>query len=133
MHTWILGTVVHGDGRGRQLGFPTANLVLASSANLLREGVYACWAQILPQKTVYAATLHVGPRPTFDDPTLTVEVHILDFPDRDLYDERFAVLPVQHLRDIAAFANAQKLIDALRRDSEAARRFLRDAPHPYRS
>jgi len=67
----------------------------------------------------------VGPRPTFAGAVPTVEVHILDFPDRDLYDTMISFQPAVRLRDIMKFASADELQEALARDCAMAASALR--------
>lgn len=127
-YKWITGLAVHGDGRGRPLGFPTANLVLANPKEIPEHGVYAVWGKILPNTKQMAGALHVGPRPTFGDLIGTVELHFLDFPDRDLYGQSISFLIVERLRAVENFATIQALTDALRRDCERAREILTENP-----
>jgi riboflavin kinase / FMN adenylyltransferase len=120
------GVVVRGDGRGRTLGFPTANLRVGSPDKLLPPpGVYAVRA-VLPGGLVPGA-LHLGPRPTFQGSTPSVELHLLDF-DGDLYGEVVRVDLVDRIREVRPFASPEALVAQLGRDVEAARRVLdRDA------
>ena len=78
---WVGGKVVTGDGRGHELGFPTANLLLDSHKHKPLDGVYACLARVEHDPTIYKAVLHVGPRPTFPGSMPTVEVHLMDVKD----------------------------------------------------
>lgn len=119
---WISGTAVRGDGRGRQIGFPTANLTLDVPTDRPSEGVWACWARL--GEHTHQAALHVGPRPTFAHASATVELHLLDFPDRDLYGETIAFQCVQKLRDIQKFATIEELATAIENDCEHVRRIL---------
>ncbi len=83
------GAVVHGDRRGRTLGFPTANVAIPDEMLMPADGIYAGWLQRSPTApTALPAAIYVGKRPTFyDDRAMTLlEVHVLDF-DGDLYDE----------------------------------------------
>jgi riboflavin kinase / FMN adenylyltransferase len=113
---WFSGTVVRGDGRGRKLGFPTANLRLDNDAQRPADGVYAAWVKL--GKETRRGAVHVGPRPTFAGAAPTVEVHLLDFPDRDLYGERLSFQPVERLRGIIKFDSAEELSVALKEDCE---------------
>lgn len=124
MPKWVSGVVMRGDGRGAALGFPTANLKLLVAADRPEDGVWACWVTVGTDAKMFQGALHVGPRPTFAGSTASVEVHILDYPHRDLYGERLSFQPVRKLRDIQAFASAEVLIRALEEDCENARRYL---------
>ncbi|HLD26218.1 MAG TPA: riboflavin kinase [Candidatus Andersenbacteria bacterium] len=119
--SWVAGTVVRGDGRGRTLGFPTANLELEDAVARPADGVYACWVTLGAAGEVQRGALHIGPRPTFLGGAATVEVHILDFPDRDLYGERVLFLPVERLREVKKFPSQEALIAALHNDCEKVR------------
>ena len=118
MLEWLSGVVVRGDGRGRELGFPTANIELNAESSRPADGVYAGWVRLADDVKLYKGAVHVGPRPTFDDVKPMVEVHLIDFPDRDLYGERISFQCVERLRDIERFASAKELTQALWRDCE---------------
>jgi riboflavin kinase/FMN adenylyltransferase len=116
------GPVIRGDGRGRRLGFPTANIEAPSPDKLLpREGIYAVRAYAAGQAR--AGVLHLGPRPVFQDAPPSIEVHLFDF-DGDLYGDEVRVDFCERLRDIHAFASVEGLIAAIRADCEAARAVL---------
>ena len=111
----IGGTVVEGRRRGREIGFPTAN-VDSPNELLPAGGVYA--ANLIIEGAVRPAVVNVGIRPTFDDATgTTIEAHVLDF-DGDLYGREVQVSFVQRLREERRFAD----VDALREQIEADRR-----------
>ncbi len=115
----VRGIVVRGDGRGRGLGFPTANLRVAERDKLIPpQGIYAVRA-VLSGGT-YMGALHLGPRPTFKGSPPTIELHILDF-DRDIYGTEVRVDFVQHLRAIKPFTTVEALVDQIREDVDAAR------------
>lgn len=118
-------TVEHGAQRGRQLGFPTANLRIAPNKLIPAAAVYA--ARVDHDGKTYGGALSVGFRPTFGGNTLTVEVFLLDF-DGDLYDELLTVWCVQRLRAEKRFATVPALQQQMARDVENARRILRGAP-----
>lgn len=116
-----LGEVVHGDARGRTLGFPTANLALQPGA-LPPPGVYAVEA-ILGGET-YAAVANLGTRPTFASGGPSLEVHLLDF-DGDLYGKELEVSFRALLRDERRFDGPAELAEQIARDVAAARQSLR--------
>lgn len=122
----IRGVVVRGDGRGRGLGFPTANLRVAERDKLVPpQGIYAVRGVL--RSGTYAGALHLGPRPTFKGSPPTIELHLLDF-DTDIYGEEVRVDFVEHLRAIEPFTTVQALVDQIREDVDAARRVLEAEP-----
>ncbi|HEV2012419.1 MAG TPA: bifunctional riboflavin kinase/FAD synthetase [Candidatus Dormibacteraeota bacterium] len=117
----IRSSVEHGARRGRELGFPTANLRIAPNKLLPATGIYAVRVEIDDRS--YSGALSVGFRPTFGGNTLTVEVFILDF-DGDLYDKLLTVWFVQRLRGEKRFASVPALQQQMARDVDNARRIL---------
>ncbi len=119
------GTVIRGDGRGRHLGFPTANIEAPGPDKALpREGVYVVRA--LVRGELRNGVLHLGPRPVFQDAPPSIELHLFDF-DETLYGEEVRVDFWHRLRDIHAFASVPALVDAIREDCDAAQAWLRRA------
>ncbi len=117
------GRVIHGEQRGRRLGFPTANLATEKEI-LPRSGVYA--VKVKWQERLYDGVVNIGSRPTFAGATPSLEIHLLDF-QGDLYDQTLRIYFVDHLRDEQRFASAQDLQDAVRNDIKEARRLLQHA------
>jgi len=116
----IVGQVVRGKGRGRGIGFPTANLV--SEVELYpAEGVYAVWAEYDGKR--HKGVVNIGYNPTFADTGLTVEVHILDF-DQDLYGQKVKIIFVEHLRKEKTCAGIEELQQLIASDVRAARQIL---------
>jgi riboflavin kinase/FMN adenylyltransferase len=114
----LTGTVVRGDGRGRQLGYPTANLTFAYRPVLPAIGIYAGWA--IGQR----ALVSIGRRPTFHaDGAVVVEAHLLDW-EGDLYDTELRVEVSERLREERAFASVDDLVAQMRHDEAAARAAL---------
>lgn len=110
----IDGIVVHGDARGRTLGFPTANIKFKSSTRLPKEGVYV--SEIKVGDKWYQAMGSIGHNDTFEkNRKLTVEIYILDF-KADIYGEKVKVRWNHLLRDQVAFASPEKLIEQLQKD-----------------
>lgn len=113
------GPVIHGQQRGRELGFPTANLQPAGGGKLLPpEGIYAVRASLRAE--IRQGLLHLGPRPTFAGSPPSVELHLLDF-DRDIYGERVRVDVLKKLREVRSFESSEALVAQMRRDRRAAR------------
>ena len=120
----VSGLVCQGDGRGRQLGFATANLRVAAEKLLPKNGVYvtrAWW-----QKQPFLSVTNIGVRPTFarsDELATHIETHLLDFNSR-IYDEEVTIDFLERLRDEAKFASAQSLKSQIEQDIVAARESL---------
>lgn len=135
----ITGEVVHGDQRGRTIGYPTANLRLAPGRQLPSLGVYVCRVTILSEPTVvsgalpyqvaprsgpvYGGMLNLGWRPTFQGKDLRCEAHLLDF-DGDLYGRDLRVAFLHRLRGEQPFQGVESLIRQLKADEAAARDYL---------
>lgn len=120
-HYFIDGTVVRGAGRGRELGFPTANL---RTENELTPpaGVYATTVTL--DDVLYPSVTNVGMRPTFGDvDQTTIETHVFDV-DRDLYDMTVRLSFVQRLRDERAFPDVDALRAQIDADCRSARRLF---------
>lgn len=108
------GRVVHGDARGRLLGFPTANIVVENFVKLPRTGVYA--VEILVGGKMHKGMASIGYNVTFEpNRPLTVEVYILDFDD-DIYGEEVTVFWYDYLRDEEKFDSIDALIAQLKQD-----------------
>jgi FAD synthase len=117
----VRGTVEPGDQRGRELGFPTANIALRDQAGSLGDGVWAGWVRRAGGTHVPAA-ISVGRRPTYygADGYRLLEAHLLDFTG-DLYGETLTVWLGAHLREQEKYSSAEDLITALKNDIAAAR------------
>jgi riboflavin kinase/FMN adenylyltransferase len=116
----IRGKVVHGAGRGAQLGFPTAN-VTGISTLLPGLGVYAGRARA--EGDLWPAAINVGPNPTFGEQALKVEVHLIGF-EQSLYDQPLKVDFQHRLRDIQRFNDVAALTAQVQRDVVAAREYF---------
>jgi riboflavin kinase/FMN adenylyltransferase len=123
----LLGTVVHGDGRGTGLGFPTANLDLLHALHPPM-GVYATMVRVVGEKPIalLPAVANLGDRPTFEDAGHSIEVHLLDF-DGDLYGRTLEVFFLQRLRAECSFENGEQLAEQIKLDIEAARKITASA------
>jgi len=121
----VTGEVVHGEKRGRQIGYPTANTAVWDEQVLPANGIYAGWAWLGNER--FMAMTNVGVRPTFDGKNITVEPYLLDF-NRDIYGEQLEVSFEKRLRPEAKFTNLQDLIDQIGRDVEEGRAYLESLP-----
>ncbi len=117
----LCGQVMTGDQRGRTLGFPTANLSSNPCKIIPTAGVYAC--QVVIDKTVKAAAVNIGVRPTFDRLAVAphVEAHILDY-SGDLYGKTICLQFLRRLRDERRFPDVSSLIRQLHQDVEQTRK-----------
>ncbi|MGH7587562.1 MAG: bifunctional riboflavin kinase/FAD synthetase [Gemmatimonadota bacterium] len=122
----VLGRVVRGAGRGRDLGFPTANLEPGRRKCLPPAGVYAVRAEI--DGRGWSAMANLGPRPTFDDPGTGLEVHLFDWQGGDLYGARLHVEFVERLRGVRRFQGPGELAAQLAEDRGQARAALGRRP-----
>lgn len=121
----ISGTVVHGEERGRELGFPTANLELGPGLMFPGDGIYATWAHL--ESGSYMAATSIGVRPTFDDgENRTIEAYLLDF-SGDIYGQTMRLEFVQYLRGEEKFDTLQALLDQMGEDVRQARDILTSA------
>jgi len=120
----VRGPVASGDRRGRELGFPTANVAVPTDLLVPADGIYAGWL-VRSDGTELPAAVYVGHRPTFYDEgaAVLVEAHVLDF-SGDLYGERVAVRFTHRIRGDAAFDSVDELAAQLQRDCDEARRLL---------
>lgn len=116
---FISGTVVKGDGRGRKIGFPTANINFEPSLKVPANGVYVTRVQI--QNMLFDSVTNIGFAPTFkDSPSLAVETHILDFCN-DIYGESITVHFYKKLRDEKKFESVNDLITQIKLDVEQSK------------
>ena len=114
----VEGVVVRGDGRGRELGFPTANLDVPEGLLVPPDGVYAGWA------LDHRAAVSIGTNPHFDGVERRVEAHLLDF-DGDLYGRRLVVEIWAPIREQRRFDSLEKLVSAIGDDVSQTRRAVR--------
>ncbi|HZD55274.1 MAG TPA: bifunctional riboflavin kinase/FAD synthetase [Anaerolineales bacterium] len=119
----VSGEVIHGDGRGRTLGIPTANLDVWADLCLPEPGIYVCRAHLRGQ--TWGAVTNVGYRPTFEPlpETPVVEAYILDF-DRQIYGEKLGLDFLAHLREEIRFSSVQALVEQMHADVITARQML---------
>jgi len=120
----VEGEVVHGDQRGRELGFPTANIVPDDRLAIPGHGVYAAFANGVP------AAVNVGVRPTFESGRgVLIETYLIDH-EEDLYGKTLRVAFVERLRGEKRFPDAEQLIAQMREDVEDAKRVCASLQRP---
>jgi len=121
-HYQISGQVVAGDGRGRRLKFPTANLLPGHPHKLIpSDGIYAVQVLINGQK--YNGAVSIGLRPTFAGENKTIEANIFDF-NENIYGQEITLLFVEKLRDEIKFSSAAQLVSQMQDDVELAQQLL---------
>jgi riboflavin kinase/FMN adenylyltransferase len=120
----LCGEVVHGDARGRELGYPTANLVPAEQFACPGHGVYACLASAPSLADAVPAAVSIGVRPTFKTGRgELIEAYLLDF-DGDVYGETLCLCFLARLRGERRFDSAEALVEQMRRDVELTRQLV---------
>ncbi len=121
----LWGTVVHGDGRGRQLGYPTANLAIEKNVLVPAAGVYA--VRVALKNSQRDGVLYIGSRSTFEGASPSIEVHMFDT-DEELYGVELEVALLHRLRDDQRFDSLDALKIQIERDIDAARAVLGRIP-----
>ena len=120
----VTGKVEPGLNKGKELGFPTANIRVSSSFKLIpKNGVYAVHVTVGGKKM--KGMLNIGDNPTFSDKTWSMEVHIFDF-SNNLYDQELCVEFVARTRDEKPFVSVDQLVQQLKRDEAEIRKILED-------
>ena len=112
------GKVIHGQKRGKGLGFPTANFRIDPSTP---PGTYLSTTTVLEK--VYPSITFIGTVDTFDETDFIGESYILDF-DQDIYGEKIIVKIIKKLRDNQKFESEQKLIEQMKKDEEEAKDYF---------
>lgn len=125
----LTGVVVHGDHRGRGLGYPTANLAPDVEGLVPADGVYAGWMlrSSLPDDhpdRLLPAAISIGANPTFDGTRRRVEAYVLDRTDLDLYGEELSLELISRLRPTLRFERVDELVTQMQTDVEQCRELL---------
>jgi riboflavin kinase / FMN adenylyltransferase len=123
----ITGRVVHGDGRGRKIGLPTANISTWKEKLLPENGVYAAYASLDGMK--YPTVISIGVRPTFYDKPMgqTIEAHILNFKDQ-IYNKSITIEFISRLRDEIKYESVAALMEQVRKDIINTKEILKSEP-----
>ena len=119
----LRGPVIHGDGRGKSINVPTANIGYSREKMIPANGIYACWAYVHGER--YRAAINIGINPTFtpDKQIPNVEAHLLDF-EREIYGQDVRLEFVARLRDELKFDSVDVLVEQIWRDVEQTKRIL---------
>ena len=121
----VRGAVGRGDQRGRELGYPTANVPTSTLTAAPADGVYAGWLRRLDTGETFPAAISVGTNPTFDGQReRRVESYVLDRTDLELYGVEVEVSFVERLRGMVAFGSVEELVEQMRIDVDRARDLL---------
>jgi riboflavin kinase/FMN adenylyltransferase len=120
----VVGTVVEGDKRGRELGYPTANVPVADQA-VPADGVYAGWLTVTDSGERYPAAISIGTNPTFEgDRARRVEAYALDRTDLELYGREVEIDFVGRIRGMVRFDGVEELLETMARDVDRTREVL---------
>jgi len=120
MHKIYCGKVIHGLGKGKELGYPTVNIKLNDNELNIDCGVYAVIVNVNNQ--TFKGMLYVGTRPTFDMLETTVEIHILDF-NEVIYNYEISFQILHKIRDEIKFDNTKSLIQQLHQDRKTVYKY----------
>lgn len=126
---FVSGHVIHGEARGRTLGFPTANVSFDEKEKLIpAEGVYAAQAELPPREGggpsgLFGAAVNIGRLPTFGGRELRIEAYLLDF-EGDIYGRPIRIRFLEYLRGDRKFEDLSELVARMRHDVESARKIL---------
>lgn len=121
----ISGRVVKASGRGKKLGFPTANIDVSDRFVIPRDGVYTGIVMIEDQKERFFCVVNVGNNPTFGGTKKWVEAHVLDF-DRDMYGKKISIYFLKRIRDEIVFRDESELVKQIKTDLSTARKYFSD-------
>jgi riboflavin kinase / FMN adenylyltransferase len=122
----LSGTVEHGLARGRDMGYPTANIDLDDHLLIPSDGIYAAYARVGESGSPRPAMVYIGRSPTFEARGRTVEAHLLDFHE-DLYARHVSVEFVDFVRGDQRFSGADELAEQMQRDEDVTRRVLAES------
>ena len=122
----LRGMVIHGNGRGRLLNYPTANVSLEIPEKLLvPDGIYACEVEV--RGKIYRGIVIIGFRPTFQEQIHSIEVHILDFHE-DIYGESISIGVLRFLRDEIRFDSEEALVKQMDQDQNETVQYFKNKP-----
>ncbi len=120
---FLTGRVIKGKGRGKILGFPTANLSIPEDKLVPARGVYAVWVYFFDQK--YKGALNIGINPTFEENNFSIEVHLLNFnSSKDLYGESLRIEFIKYIRPEKKFTSIEELKNQISKDCQLIEKIL---------
>lgn len=118
---FLIGKVIKGKGRGKILGYPTANLSISDAKLIPLCGVYAVWITLRGEK--FKGAMNIGKNPTFDEKNLSIEVYIFDF-NSEIYGERIKVELINYVRGEKKFPSPEALKLQIEKDCQKIRQVL---------
>ncbi len=118
---FFIGEVIKGKGRGKFLGYPTANLSVSELKLIPLPGVYAVWVTLKGQK--YKGAMNIGKNPTFDEKELSIEVYIFNF-NSEIYGEKLKIELVSYIREEIKFSSPEALKLQIEQDCQKIRQIL---------
>ncbi|MCD6490001.1 MAG: bifunctional riboflavin kinase/FAD synthetase [Thermodesulfobacterium sp.] len=118
---FILGKVIKGRGRGKKLGFPTANIEVSPLKMLPPAGVYAVLVTVNGEK--FRGALNIGKRPTFEEKDFSVEVYIFNF-NREIHGKTLKIEIIKHIREEKKFSSVEELKNQIKKDCELIDKIL---------
>jgi len=120
---FLTGKVIKGKGRGRALGYPTANLFVPQEKLIPARGVYAVWAYLSNQR--YKGALNIGFNPTFEEKEISIEVHLLNFSSsEDLYEKYLRIEFIKYIRPEKKFSSIDELRKQIKEDCQLIEKIL---------
>jgi riboflavin kinase/FMN adenylyltransferase len=122
-HYMLMGRIGAGDRRGRQIGYPTANLEPSVRRLIPHHGVYAARASV--DDRTWNGMMNIGTRPTFSGRRQTIEIHLFDF-SGDLYEKTMSIDFIARIREEKHFSSIESLIEQLQADEATCRALLRN-------
>ena len=120
----LRGPVIRGDGRGKQIGVPTANIAYPREKVVPARGIYAGWANVDDEKYISAISIGVNPTFTPEKQSSSVEAHILDF-NQEIYGKKLNIEFISRLRDEFKFDSVEALVEQIWKDVAETRRILK--------
>lgn len=118
----IIGKVIEGEGRGKLLGFPTANIEIPKNKLIPGDGVYAGYAEVMGR--IYYAAVNIGKNPTFDGYKTSVEAHIINF-HKNIKGKKIRIFLIRKIRNEKKFLNSNQLISAIKIDIKNIQKVLK--------
>jgi len=124
-YPYITGKLVKGAGRGKDLGFPTANLDVSDALVVPRDGVYFGTVSIIENNgSSLPSIINIGDNPTFKDSKKWIESYIMDF-SKNIYNKKIKIRFLKRIRDEIKFKNSRELTAQIQKDIDEARLFFK--------